>query len=684
MRRLHTKTQMLPSTRFGENELYTLQKDLAAVTSAVFETNGIDTAQDIPILKHSEGLPYAKADYEELSFEAFRKHWATGQPLLLTGFQHRFELDWTPEYFISNHGDESTELVDVISKKVQPSSVGVFFEGLKSGSAKAMRHLKLNDWPVVDDFALAMPELFEDFERALPYPLYTRRHGFLNLATWFPSQFLPPDLGPKLYCAGASSDAAGAKGTTVLHMDMTDAINIMAWAGEKPENRPGCAVWDVFTPADLDPIRSYLIEKLRKENPKAIMDDPIRRAQFYLNKTDLEHLAQRGILSKRIYQNPGDAVFIPAGCAHQVCNLTPCIKIACDFVCPENISRCSMITEADRKLAEHAKREDVLQLQNIIYFAYLGVREWVQNPVFRESLATTRAEYTKLPEDHDKSTEIASPARATQTEPSTVLRRGKRKRKAFAYDEYDSQTVEDISSSHNAAERCCHDGPHASRKQSSHETHDKLMTHSKLDRMNSHSTQPTIESRKTRRKRLSTPQDGDNSELGPSKRTSRPTEPSRMVKLRLHQGDMPELTKISTAESAYASFIETYGHAKLADLFYADDSYLKRDMQASNDDIEQNKPSTQYLAGSSGASLNNTPHPTTHEITGAPGAFRAMDDNAVASAEKSRDQSADVDQSSIEGVDQATTNEGMEVLSQLTGSISPTCQTRQGWTKDPP
>lgn len=51
-------------------------------------------------------------------------------------------------------------------------------------------------------------------------------------------------------------------------------------------------------------------------------------------------LASHGVRSFRILQRPHQAVFIPAGCAHQVCNLADCIKVATDFVSTENVARC--------------------------------------------------------------------------------------------------------------------------------------------------------------------------------------------------------------------------------------------------------------------------------------------------------------------------------------------------------
>lgn len=47
-----------------------------------------------------------------------------------------------------------------------------------------------------------------------------------------------------------------------------------------------------------------------------------------------------GVKSFRIHQRPNQAVFIPAGCAHQVCNKADCIKVATDFVSVENVARC--------------------------------------------------------------------------------------------------------------------------------------------------------------------------------------------------------------------------------------------------------------------------------------------------------------------------------------------------------
>lgn len=113
----------------------------------------------------------------------------------------------------------------------------------------------------------------------------------------------------------ASFESRGSKGSTRLHMDMADALNVMTFAALTPDGKPGTAAWDLFRAEDSDKIRHFLKKKFRG----AFQHDPIHSQQFYLD-ADLrrELYEQYGVKSYRVYQKPGEAVFIPAGCAHQV------------------------------------------------------------------------------------------------------------------------------------------------------------------------------------------------------------------------------------------------------------------------------------------------------------------------------------------------------------------------------
>lgn len=61
----------------------------------------------------------------------------------------------------------------------------------------------------------------------------------------------------------------------------------------------------------------------------------------------------------------------------QVRNLYDCIKVAEDFVSPENIRQCFSLTEEFRDLSDtHSNHEDKLQVKNILYHT---VKDIVRN-----------------------------------------------------------------------------------------------------------------------------------------------------------------------------------------------------------------------------------------------------------------------------------------------------------------
>ena len=289
---------------------------------------------------------------EELTEEVFRPMWQRGEPLVVTGLLSKFKIQWTPEYFIEKYASQGCLILECQTDVNQRITVGEFFSwfGMYNGRTECWK-LKvrgfileffltshrslLQDWPPSTDFKTAFPELFEDFSRAVPVPNYVRRDGTLNIASHFPANTVAPDLGkfhqvsrfppclnlflgPKMYNAMASFESGGSKGSTRLHMDMADALNIMTFASLTPEGKPGTAAWDLFRAEDSDKIREFLKKKFKG----TFQHDPIHSQQCYLDiALRYELWTEYGVKSYRIYQKPGEAVFIPAGCAHQVLSL---------------------------------------------------------------------------------------------------------------------------------------------------------------------------------------------------------------------------------------------------------------------------------------------------------------------------------------------------------------------------
>lgn len=132
------------------------------------------------------------------------------------------------------------------------------------------------------------------------------------------------------------------------------------------------AIWHIYNARDADKIRD-LLNKVALERGEMLEPhhDPIHDQSWYLDETLRDRLwKEYRVEGYAIAQCLGDAIFIPAGAPHQVRNLHSCIKVAGDFVSPENVSHCFNLTQEFRQLSNnHTNHEDKLQIKNIIYHA---------------------------------------------------------------------------------------------------------------------------------------------------------------------------------------------------------------------------------------------------------------------------------------------------------------------------
>ncbi|XP_061541246.1 lysine-specific demethylase 3B isoform X2 [Phycodurus eques] len=351
------------------------------------------------------------------NWKIFRECWKQGQPVLVSGIHKRLKSElWRPEAFSEEFGDQDVDLVNCRNCAIiNDVKVRDFWDGfqiiskrLKDGEGNPMV-LKLKDWPPGEDFRDMMPTRFDDLMDNLPLPEYTKRDGRLNLAARLPNFFVRPDLGPKMYNAyGLISTEDRKVGTTNLHLDVSDAVNVMVYVGiplgegdlEKEADingrkevmttieegdvdemtkrrvytqneKPG-ALWHIYAAKDAEKIRELLRkvgEEQGQENP--LDHDPIHDQSWYLDQVLRRRLNEEyGVQGWAIVQFLGDAVFIPAGAPHQVHNLYSCIKVAEDFVSPEHVRHCFRLTQEFRHLSTtHTNHEDKLQVKNIIYHA---------------------------------------------------------------------------------------------------------------------------------------------------------------------------------------------------------------------------------------------------------------------------------------------------------------------------
>ena len=135
------------------------------------------------------------------------------------------------------------------------------------------------------------------------------------------------------------------------------------------------AVWDIFRREDADSIRAFIRSTFKEID----FDDPIHDQAVYLTVEHLQELKMNhGVVGYRVEQRVGNAVFIPAGCPHQVCNYLSCIKIAMDFMYPGNIEHCLKLGEEFRVLsAQHKRKEDLLGPKRMIFYGWQSLKDRV-------------------------------------------------------------------------------------------------------------------------------------------------------------------------------------------------------------------------------------------------------------------------------------------------------------------
>lgn len=345
----------------------------------------------------------------EENYKLFQSQWQKGKPVMVANVTKNMrKFIWTPEYFQMRFGSQKHSVIncqnDTVITRVPMKH---FWNGFNSYKTRlpvdneTKLILKLKDWPTLSDFADEMKDHFEDLAKFLPFSAYSSRDGKYNLAKYLPNHFLCPDLGPKMYSA-YGQELPAKQGSTNLHLDISDAMNVCVHVSKpadahlatnqysssavieamkaagcddddlkifKNEGRLPGAIWYIYQATKADEMRKVLIE-VAKEKGKVYTknEDPLHDQDCFIDQTIRQRLRDKGIDGYTLIQYEGDAVFVPAGAPHQVTNLFDCIKVALDFVSPENISECFNLTSEFRKLSSrHGNREDKLQIKSILY-----------------------------------------------------------------------------------------------------------------------------------------------------------------------------------------------------------------------------------------------------------------------------------------------------------------------------
>ncbi|CAE6143021.1 unnamed protein product [Arabidopsis arenosa] len=150
-------------------------------------------------------------------------------------------------------------------------------------------------------------------------------------------------------------------------------------ANERSKAVHGGAVWDIFRREDVPKLIQFLkrhkheFRHINNEPVKSVIH-PIHDQTLFLSESQKEQLKEEFDIEPWTFeQHLGEAVFIPAGCPHQVRNR----QVALDFVAPESVEECLRLTQEFRRLPkDHRSSEDKLELKKIaLYAASSAIRE---------------------------------------------------------------------------------------------------------------------------------------------------------------------------------------------------------------------------------------------------------------------------------------------------------------------
>ncbi|CAA0824687.1 transcription factor jumonji (jmjC) domain-containing protein [Striga hermonthica] len=356
-------------------------------------------------------------DMRNGSFEHFQMHWRRGEPVIVRDSHSGASgLSWEPMVMLRafknaskrlNEETFSVKAIDCLDWCEVEINIRQFFKGYLEGRNHENgwpEMLKLKDWPPANLFGECLPRHDSEFMAMLPFCDYTHpKSGLLNLATKLPDSALKPDLGPKTYIAyGFPEELGNGDSVAKLHCDISDAVRefevtrqkvececedeaeakAKAKAKAKDDSESssgvgyGAAVWDIFRRQDVPKINEYLLkhqEEFRHHNNSRINNvvHPIHDQVFYLDEKHKRQLKEEfDVEAWTFEQHLGEAVFIPAGCPHQVRNRQSCTKVAVDFVSPDNIQECIRLTQEFRKLPNtHRSKQDILEVKKLAVYA---------------------------------------------------------------------------------------------------------------------------------------------------------------------------------------------------------------------------------------------------------------------------------------------------------------------------
>ncbi|KAH8924713.1 hypothetical protein BT69DRAFT_1240864 [Atractiella rhizophila] len=386
----HDESTLLPFTSITMKDIHQLLEEVTNYLSSVnFLDAGFSALHLPPSIERvdphpGEVEPYYLMRMETFSMQHFRQIWEMrpAPPVVVQGIE--FGENWSMRELSDLYGDQDVDVMETQSGEEWEGHLRDVLEEMRKPERVKNMILRVKDWPK-ERFSEAegLEEMYRELTEVLPAPEYTLEYGTLNILSYLPKNYLTPDIGARFDFALGSSLQEGTNGTSKLRVDAADEVNIMVYSLPVSGTR-GTTVWDIFPIEETPKLRAYLRTIQAEENFCSIshaesnLDDPILSVQFYLDSTKLKILDEKYDIKRyRIYQQPGDAIFIPAGCPKQSCNLSNAANIFTNFIPPCTVSTVLDITRQMRQQTRDGTTlDDAVGGKSVCHWVYKACQHY--------------------------------------------------------------------------------------------------------------------------------------------------------------------------------------------------------------------------------------------------------------------------------------------------------------------
>ncbi|KAJ2006285.1 hypothetical protein H4R26_001471 [Coemansia thaxteri] len=249
----------------------------------------------------------------------------------------------------------------------------------------------------------ALEQTLTNAAALLPIPEYTSPNGQLNLISRLPTQYKKPELGPELQLAYGAQGEGGREG---MRREAADIVNLMLYAGtegqsplpkksvstrgstkggrrkkqekEVDSTESRVTEWDIYPPKTIDNLSDYFGLDDSEASGSHVTSGGARTQLPFMDDSscdDFFRAYEDNSMCCRIYQKPGDAVFVPHGSVFQRRSFANTISVQSKFVSPESIGdtrQTSSIQIATKRLR---RKEYLLPVMDVLWWTWMGQQQ---------------------------------------------------------------------------------------------------------------------------------------------------------------------------------------------------------------------------------------------------------------------------------------------------------------------